>query len=163
MVSCSYFHIFVLNTIAFSALFKLRLCKNLYSKTFTNSETCLRSSSNQFVVAQYYFEFLVAEFVFAFQSIYNFGYRIYNCALSFWLRNSRLRFKLNKFWLRNLRLRFNLKKLWLRNLRLSFKVKKFWLRNLRLRFTMCFSNAQLCLFGGPLEGGTPKVCQNIFP
>ena len=56
---------FILNTIISSALLKLRLCKNLYSKTFLNSEICVRFSSNQFVVALYYFQFLVEEFVFA--------------------------------------------------------------------------------------------------
>ena len=55
----------LLNTIVCSALLKLRLCKNLYSKTFLNSEICVRFSSNQFVVALYYFQFLVAEFVLA--------------------------------------------------------------------------------------------------
>ena len=48
-----------------SAHLKLRLCKNLYSKTCLNSEICVRFSSNQFVVALYYFQFLVVEFVFA--------------------------------------------------------------------------------------------------
>ena len=38
-----------------------------------------------------------------------FGYGICNCAVRFWLRNPRLRFKLKKFWLRNLRLRLSLK------------------------------------------------------
>ena len=56
---------FVLNTIVCSALFELLLCKNLYSKAFLNSEICVRFSSNQFVVALYYFQFFVAEFVFA--------------------------------------------------------------------------------------------------
>ena len=56
---------FLLNTIVCSALFKLRLCKNLHSKTFLNTEICVRFSSNQFVVALYYFQFLVVEFVFA--------------------------------------------------------------------------------------------------
>ena len=57
--------VFVLNTIVCSALFKLRLCKHLYSKTLLNSEIHERFSSNQFVVALYYFQFLVAEFMFA--------------------------------------------------------------------------------------------------
>ena len=64
-----YFHIFILNTIVCSALLKLRLCKNLHSKTFLNTEICVRFSSNQSVVA------LKA-------TIFN-----------FWLRNLCLRFK----------------------------------------------------------------------
>ena len=63
--TCLYFHIFVLNTIVCSALLKLRLCKNLHSKTFLNTEICVRFSSNQIVVTLYYFQFFVAEFVFA--------------------------------------------------------------------------------------------------
>ena len=55
----------LLTTIVCSALLKLRLCKNLYSKIFLKSEICVRFSSNQLVVALYYFQFLVAEFVFA--------------------------------------------------------------------------------------------------
>ena len=55
----------LLNTTVCSTLLKLQSCKNLYSKTFLNSKICVRFSSNQFVVALYYFQFLVAEFVFA--------------------------------------------------------------------------------------------------
>ena len=65
MVQCLYFHIFILNTIVSSALLKLRLCKNLYSKSFLNGEICVPFSRNQFVVALHYVQFLVAEFVFA--------------------------------------------------------------------------------------------------
>ena len=84
MVLCLYFHIFVglLNTIVRSALSKRRLCKNLISKSFLSSAICMRSSSNQFVVALYY--------------------------LQIWLRNLCLRFKRSEFWLRNLQLRFKL-------------------------------------------------------
>ena len=64
-IPCLYFDISVLNTIVCSALFKLRLCKNLYSKTFKDSEICLRSSSSPFAVGLYRFQFLVAEFMFA--------------------------------------------------------------------------------------------------
>ena len=60
-----YFHIFILNTIVCSALLKFRLCKNLHSKTCLSTEICVRFSSNQIVVALYYFQFLVAEFMFA--------------------------------------------------------------------------------------------------
>ena len=101
MVQCVYFHIFILNTIVCSALLKLRLCKNLYSKTFINSEICVRFSSNQFVVALYHFQFFFSP-----------GCGICVCALKrleFSLRNLQLRFKLLRFWLRNSHLRFKLK------------------------------------------------------
>ena len=45
--------------------FETSIMQKFVLKKFLNSEICVRFSSNQFVVAQYYFQFLVAEFVFA--------------------------------------------------------------------------------------------------
>ena len=96
MVQCLYFHIFIFNTIACSALLKLRLCKNLHSKTLLNTEICVRFSSNQIVVN--------CAVLFSI-----FGCGICVCALKrleFSLRSLQLRFKLLRFWLRNSHLHF---------------------------------------------------------
>ena len=97
MVQCLYFHVFVLNTIVYSALLKLRLCKNLYSKTFLIANLCA----------------LLQQSIFSCAVLFPiFGCGICVCTLKrleFLLWNLQLRFKLLRFWLRNSRLRFKLK------------------------------------------------------